>query len=238
MGLQARPRHPRRAAGRLLRPRRGRPRARHAGEPVRPGRPRLPAGADRDPGRPRRVRPRPGRLRPPRGSPARPADRAATPAATIDALDGAKRRRCTTTNAAFAQMCAGTGSPGFPSGAARERRHRRAGADQVAVAVRPVDPPHRRPELAVVHAGRHPGRVRRQLAAGTGGPTCRPGTPRCAARRAAGCRPPATPPPRPGRSRPGSRSSRRQNRSISARSSLSVGSTISVPATGNDIVGA
>ena len=34
VGLQARPRHPRRAAGRLLRPRRGRPHPRHAGEPL------------------------------------------------------------------------------------------------------------------------------------------------------------------------------------------------------------
>jgi hypothetical protein len=75
VGLQARPRHPRRAAGRLLRPRRGRPRARHAGEP----RTTSPTSATRRcrsrPRPARRVRPRPGRLRPPGGSTARPAGR-------------------------------------------------------------------------------------------------------------------------------------------------------------------
>ena len=69
VGLQALPGHPGRAAGRLLRARRGRPRARHARQPLRPRRPRLPARPDRDPGRPRRVRPRPGRRSP--GAPRR-----------------------------------------------------------------------------------------------------------------------------------------------------------------------
>ena len=61
---------------------------------------------------------------------------------------------------------------------------------------------------------------------------------RCAGRRAAASSRGSTPPPRPGRSRPRIAIIASQNRSISARSSDSVGSTISVPATGNDIVGA
>ena len=115
VGLQARPRHPRRAAGRLLRPRRGRPHPRHAREPLRPGRPRLPAGADRDPGRPRRVRPRPGRLRPPRRAPARPARRAVhDDPGRRDRVGHADRRQ----SVARVRCAPGTGSPGFPAGAA------------------------------------------------------------------------------------------------------------------------
>ena len=56
--------------------------------------------------------------------------------------------------------------------------------------------------------------------------------------RAAGCRPPATRPPRPASISPRIAIIASQNRSISPRSSVSVGSTISVPATGKDIVGA
>ena len=81
-------------------------------------------------------------------------------------------------------------------------------------------------------SGRPPARASRR------GPTRRPARARCAALRAAASSPASTPP----------RATRSisaliaiiasQNRSISARSSDSVGSTISVPATGNDMVGA
>ena len=115
-----------------------------------------------------------------------------------------------------------------------ERLGRRAGADQVAVAVRLVD---RGPPAASTCRGRS-GREDRPARASRRGPSPRPGAARCAARGAAGS-PSALHSPDATAS-----ISRRiaiiasQNRSISARSSDSVGSTIRVPATGNDIVGA
>ena len=177
---------PRASCGRLLRARRGCSRTRHAGQPARPRRPLgYPAGADRDPGR-RAEYARPGRL---------PAGAAPLRERLIDLCDDPRRRwaRCDSR---------GTGSPSVRGSCAevdrrkaatggheqtrfgRRRRRRRA-----APAARTCGPP------GVTPAGRPPAR------AGTGGvPLVHQAPPQCAARRAAGCRPSATPPPPPGRS--------------------------------------
>ena len=122
------------------------------------------------------------------------------------------------------------------SASALEGLGRGAGADQVAVAVGAVDAAHRRPVLGLPQRGR---RVRRGEPLGSGYvPLARPVPRPCAGRCAACCRPLATSPAtRPRRSRRRMAIIASQNRSISSRSSLSVGSTISVPATGNDMVG-
>ena len=120
------------------------------------------------------------------------------------------------------------------AGSFGERLGRRARAHQVAVAVRLVDAGHRRPVL--VRVRRRSGR--RRPRGSRSGPTRRPAPARCAGRGAAasprGSRSPAC---------TWAISARMaiiasQKRSISARSSDSVGSTIRVPATGKDIVGA
>ena len=123
-----------------------------------------------------------------------------------------------------------------PEWSAGERLRRRAGTGQVAVAVGLVDPAHRRPVLgpAVSAApGRRPppartGASSRRLismlavcGAFFSGLSSASYSPE--ATRSISCRIAII---------------ASQNRSSSARSSLSVGSTISVPATGNDIVGA
>ena len=126
--------------------------------------------------------------------------------------------------------------PGTPaSGAASHARSlgeglgRRAGADQVAVAVRLVDPG--RPAASTCPG---PGRsgTTAELARVGAVPLADERRARCAGRRAAASPRASTPPPRPGRSRARIAIIASQNRSISARSSDSVGSTISVPATG------
>ena len=122
-----------------------------------------------------------------------------------------------------------------PSGSVLERLRRRARADQVAVAVGAVDAAHRRPVLR-----------RRVDALGEGGrravvgvvPLAGQRLRRCAARRAARSRAAATSPEPTSSISPRMAIIASQNRSSSPLSSLSVGSTISVPATGNDIVGA
>ena len=88
----------------------------------------------------------------------------------------------------------------------RERFQRRAGADQVAVAVRLVDAGDRRPVLVGVDAGRED----RELAGVGAVPLADQRARRCAGRRAAASSPGSTPPRRPGRSRRGSRSSPRR----------------------------
>ena len=113
---------------------------------------------------------------------------------------------------------------------------RRAAAHDVAVAVDAVDAAHGRPVLVVPQRAR-PGTRRRRASTGATSRRSRRRR-RCAARCAAGCRRPATRRRRPGRSRSRIAIIASTNRSSSPRSSDSVGSIISVPATGNDIVGA
>ena len=118
----------------------------------------------------------------------------------------------------------------------RVRRHRHAAAEQVAVAVDVVDAPDRRPVLVAAQARHRVGGVFARVGVRSSRPSAAPR--RCAARSSAGCRPSAR-----RRARPARISSRMaiiasQKRSSSASGSLSVGSTISVPATGKLSVGA
>ena len=116
--------------------------------------------------------------------------------------------------------------PRLPAGSEAQHLDRRAGADEVAVAVGAVDAPHGRPVLGRAER-RRPGT--RPPRACTRAASRRRASARCAGRCAAGCRRPATRPRRRGRSRRGCAIIASQKRSISPRSSDSVGSTISVP---------
>ena len=113
---------------------------------------------------------------------------------------------------------------------------RRARAEHVAVAVHAVDAADRRPVLPQPQRGhRERGQLARVRRASSRRSSRRP---RCAARARAGCRRRATRPCRPRSISPRIATIASTKRSSSPRSSDSVGSIISVPATGNDIVGA
>ena len=116
-----------------------------------------------------------------------------------------------------------------------ERLRRRAGADQVAVAVGLVDPAHRAEVLPAAQP-RH--REDRRRPAGRAGPTPPPPCASVCGALRSGLSSRSTRRRRPRSISPRMATIASTNRSSSALSSLSVGSTISVPATGKLIVGA